>query len=52
LQAALREIDAGAFLRAGRGYGGALYKMEPKELARLSRESIVQAIGGSLADSI
>jgi hypothetical protein len=34
--AALREIEAGAFLREGRVYGGALYKMEPKELARLS----------------
>ena len=42
---ALEAIDPNAFLREGRVYGGALYKMEPKELGRLSAEPVVHAIG-------
>jgi hypothetical protein len=44
--AALQATDTNAFVREGRVYGGALYKMEPKELARLSGEPILEAIGG------
>src|SRR5205807_1475059 len=44
--AALQDIDIGAFIREGRVYGGALYKMEPRELGRLSGEPILEAIGG------
>ncbi|TMQ31816.1 MAG: SAM-dependent DNA methyltransferase, partial [Planctomycetota bacterium] len=43
---ALQQIDAAAFIREGRVYGGGLYKMEPKELARLSADPLVEAIGG------
>jgi hypothetical protein len=44
--AALQEIDTGASIREGRVHGGALYKMEPKELGRMSGEPIVEAMGG------
>jgi adenine-specific DNA-methyltransferase len=44
--AALQDIDTGAFIREGRVYGGALYKMEPRELGRLSGEPVLMAIGG------
>jgi hypothetical protein len=44
---ALEQVDSSAFLQEGRVYGGALYKMEPKELARLSGELLLQAIGDS-----
>ena len=43
---ALRQIDADAFIREGRVYGGGLYKMEPKELGRLAAEPVVEAMGG------
>jgi hypothetical protein len=44
--AALQEIDTDRFLREGRVYGGGLYKMEPKELGRLSAEPVLQALQG------
>ena len=43
---ALRKIDTEAFIREGRVYGGGLYKMEPKELGRLSGEPVLKAICG------
>ena len=43
---ALRKIDTDAFTREGRVYGGGLYKMEPKELARLAAEPVVEAMAG------
>ncbi len=44
--AALQEIDADAFIQEGRVYGGGLYKMEPKELARLPAASVLAAVPG------
>ena len=43
---ALQQTDTAAFIREGRVYGGGLYKMEPKELGRLSAEPVVEAMGG------
>ena len=43
---ALQQVDTDAFIREGRVYGGGLYKMEPKELPRLSAEPVVEAMGG------
>jgi adenine-specific DNA-methyltransferase len=42
--ASLQDIDTGAFIREGRVCGGALYKMEPRELGRLSGEPVVKAV--------
>lgn len=42
--AALQAIDRERFLREGRVYGGGLYKMEPKELGRLSADSLLGAV--------
>jgi methylase of polypeptide subunit release factors len=41
----LQAIDTETFLRAGRVYGGGLYKMEPTELSRLPGTQILRAIG-------
>jgi len=41
----LRRIDSAALIREGRVYGGGLYKMEPKELGRISAEVFVEALG-------
>jgi hypothetical protein len=43
--AALEEIKPASLISEGRVYGGGLYKMEPKELAQLSAEGILKAIG-------
>jgi len=45
---ALRKIGTDAFIREGRVYGGGLYKMEPKELGRLTAEPVVKADGWQL----
>jgi len=45
---ALRKIDTDAFIREGRVYSGGLYKMEPKELGRLTAEPVVKADGWQL----
>jgi hypothetical protein len=42
--AALGELDLGAFVREGRVYGGALSKMEPKELARLPGNQVLVSL--------
>jgi adenine-specific DNA-methyltransferase len=47
--AALRETGTELFLREGRVYGGGLYKMEPKELARLPAEAVLRAVPGLAA---
>ena len=44
--AALREICTERFLREGRVYGGGLYKMEPKELARLPADVLLRRLPG------
>jgi hypothetical protein len=43
--ARLQEIDTAAFVRAGRVYGGGLYKLEPKELGRVPAGPILRALG-------
>lgn len=45
----LQSIDAEAFLRESRVYGGGLYKMEPTELGRLPAMQILRAIGLTLS---
>ncbi len=42
---ALQAIDADRFMKAGRVYGGGLYKIEPKELGRLPAVGIFRAVG-------
>jgi adenine-specific DNA-methyltransferase len=42
----LRTITAKNFLDESRVYGGGLYKLEPKELARVNVQSMIGAIGG------
>jgi predicted RNA methylase len=42
---ALQSIKADRLIREGRVYGGGLHKLEPRELACLPAESIVEAIG-------
>lgn len=42
----LQTITTEMFLAESRVYGGGLYKLEPKELARLSADSILRAIEG------
>jgi methylase of polypeptide subunit release factors len=44
--AALRRIDTNGFMGEGRVYGGGLYKMEPRELARIPADLLGQATGG------
>jgi predicted RNA methylase len=44
--AALREIDTGRFIGAGRVYGGGLYKMEPKELSQVNADGVLAALDG------
>lgn len=41
----LQSIRAEHFLSEGRVYGGGLFKMEPRELARLSAEPFLKALG-------
>ena len=41
----LQDIKAHSFIDEGRVYGGGLHKMEPKELAFLPAQAIVDAIG-------
>jgi len=41
----LQRIDGGDLIKEGRVYGGGLYKMEPKELGRISAEAFVEALG-------
>jgi hypothetical protein len=41
---ALQAIDTDGFMGEGRVYGGGLYKMEPKELARISAESVFTSL--------
>ncbi len=43
--ARLQEIDTADFVRAGRVYGGGLYKLEPKELGRVPAGPILRALG-------
>jgi hypothetical protein len=43
--AALEGIKPDSLISEGRVYGGGLYKMEPKELAQLSAEGVLKAIG-------
>src|SRR5262249_29575760 len=40
--AALRRIDTDGFMGEGRVYGGGLYKMEPKELAQVAADLLLQ----------
>ena len=42
----LRTITPKSFLDESRVYGGGLYKLEPKELARVNVQAILDAIGG------
>ena len=44
--AALQEIDTAAFVRAGRVYGGGLYKLEPKELGRIPVTPLLKVVRG------
>ncbi len=41
----LQRIDSAALINEGRVYGGGLYKMEPKELGRISAEAFVATLG-------
>ena len=43
---ALRRITPAQLLSEGRVYGGGLHKVEPKELAQISAQTILAAIGG------
>lgn len=45
-----QEIKTEAFIDEGRVYGGGLYKLEPKELARLSAGPLVSSLGTALAE--
>jgi len=42
----LRTVTAKNFLHESRVYGGGLYKLEPKELARVNVRAMIDAIGG------
>jgi hypothetical protein len=44
--ATLSRVTAEMFMDESRVYGGGLYKLEPKELARVSAEPILSAIDG------
>lgn len=44
---ALGEIAPGTLMKAGRVYGGGLYKIEPKELASAPADSVTAVLSGS-----
>jgi hypothetical protein len=43
---ALQHITPAQLISEGRVYGGGLHKVEPKELAQISAQPILEAIGG------
>jgi hypothetical protein len=43
----LNGIPSSSLLGEGRVYGGGLYKMEPKELAKVAAQQIVELVGHS-----
>jgi adenine-specific DNA-methyltransferase len=45
---ALRNIPSSQVLSEGRVYGGGLHKVEPKELAQISAQSVLDALAGHL----
>lgn len=41
----LQRVDAATLIKEGRVYGGGLYKLEPKELGRVSAQTLVEILG-------